>query len=80
MYEAQLEKDWKYIITDSDAKLIISANDSIHRIVQNYIGKARVCYCMYVCVCVCVCVCVYACVRVYVWDRQRERMVCETDR
>ena len=46
MYEAQLEKDWKYIITDSDAKLIISATDSIHRIVQEYIGQVRVCVCM----------------------------------
>lgn len=26
MYEAQTEKDWKYIIDDSDAKLVIAGN------------------------------------------------------
>ena len=30
MYEAQLEKDWRYIINDSDAKLAIVATERIH--------------------------------------------------
>ena len=39
MYEAQLEKDWRYIITDSDSKMIIAANDSIYKKVSEYVGK-----------------------------------------
>jgi long-subunit acyl-CoA synthetase (AMP-forming) len=39
MYEAQLEKDWRYIIEDSGAKLLIVANDSIFAKVQSYQGS-----------------------------------------
>jgi hypothetical protein len=46
MYEAQLEKDWKYVITDSDTKLILCANDSIYNVVKDYVGK--VCLHMYI--------------------------------
>ena len=35
MYEAQLEKDWKYIVDDSDAKLLIVANEKIFVKCQN---------------------------------------------
>jgi long-chain acyl-CoA synthetase len=38
MYEAQLEKDWKYIINDSGAKVVIAANDTIYKKVSEYIG------------------------------------------
>ena len=31
MYEAQMEKDWRYIITDSNSKLIIAANEAIYQ-------------------------------------------------
>jgi long-subunit acyl-CoA synthetase (AMP-forming) len=31
MYEAQTEKDWRYIITDSNSKLIIAANEAIYQ-------------------------------------------------
>lgn len=31
MYEAQMEKDWRFIVNDSDAKLILAANDTIYQ-------------------------------------------------
>lgn len=34
-----MEKDWKFIIEDSDAKVIVCANMRIYDIVKNYIGK-----------------------------------------
>ena len=37
-YEAQLEKDWKYIIENSDAKLIVTANESIYAKVTPYVN------------------------------------------
>ena len=43
MYEAQLEKDWRYIVKDSDAKMIIAASDKIYDVVEEYIGKVRTC-------------------------------------
>jgi len=39
MYEAQLEKDWKYIINDSDTKLALVANYAIYNKVSKYIGS-----------------------------------------
>lgn len=39
MYEAQMEKDWKYIIEDSDAKVLVVANESIYQKIKNYPGK-----------------------------------------
>jgi len=39
MYEAQLEKDWTYIINDSDTKLALVANDRIYEKVSKYIGN-----------------------------------------
>ena len=43
MYEAQLEKDWRYIVIDSEAKMIIAASDKIYDVVEEYIGKVRMC-------------------------------------
>ncbi len=42
MYEAQLEKDWKYIIADSDSKLALVANDTIYEKVSAYVGKVGI--------------------------------------
>jgi len=39
MYEAQLEKDWRFIVEDSDAKLILVANDKIYNKVKPFINK-----------------------------------------
>lgn len=39
MYEAQSEKDWTYILTDSEAKLVIVANEGIHDKLKPHIGK-----------------------------------------
>ena len=39
MYEAQLEKDWQYIINDSDAKMIIAANDRIFEKTKSYVDS-----------------------------------------
>lgn len=39
MYEAQAEKDWRFIVNDSDSKLIIAATDSIYQTVKGYIGN-----------------------------------------
>lgn len=38
-YEAQLEKDWRFIVEDSEAKLILAANERIRTIVEEYVGK-----------------------------------------
>ncbi len=38
-YEAQLEKDWEFIVEDSDCKLIIAANKRIFDVVKNYVNK-----------------------------------------
>lgn len=38
MYEAQLPKDWEFIINDSDAKLLVVANDLIYNKVSQYVG------------------------------------------
>lgn len=37
-YEAQLEKDWKFIIENSGAKMILVANDKIYDKVKGYVG------------------------------------------
>jgi len=39
MYEAQMEKDWTYILEDSDAKVLIVATEAIYEKVKNYPGK-----------------------------------------
>jgi len=39
MYEAQLEKDWEYIINDSDSKVVVVANEKIYEKVKEYINK-----------------------------------------
>jgi long-subunit acyl-CoA synthetase (AMP-forming) len=38
-YEAQLEKDWHYILGDSDSKLLIVATEAIYEKVKDYVGK-----------------------------------------
>jgi hypothetical protein len=41
-YEAQLEKDWKYVIEDSDSKVLVVATDAIYQKVKDYPGKVRI--------------------------------------
>lgn len=36
MYEAQSEKDWLYIIKDSEAKLILAATESVYKKTSEY--------------------------------------------
>lgn len=38
MYQVQAEKDWKYIVTDSEAKLIITATEAIYEKTKSYIN------------------------------------------
>ena len=42
MYEAQKEEDWKYIIKDSEAKLILVATDKIYGQVESYINTVTI--------------------------------------
>jgi long-subunit acyl-CoA synthetase (AMP-forming) len=39
MYEAQAEKDWKFIINDSDSKLVLVANERAYEKAEHYIDK-----------------------------------------
>ena len=39
MYEAQLEKDWRYIIEDSGSKMVLCANERIYKKVKSYINS-----------------------------------------
>lgn len=39
MYEAQLQKDWEFIIQDSNAKMLIVANDAIYAKTKDYVGQ-----------------------------------------
>ena len=41
MYEAQLEKDWNYIISDSGTKLLIVSNENIHSKVKSFKGQVQ---------------------------------------
>ena len=41
MYEAQTEKDWNYIIHDSEAKLVIVANETIYEKVSPLINTEK---------------------------------------
>ena len=41
MYEAQLEKDWKYILEDSDARVLVVATEAIYQQCKDYPGKVR---------------------------------------
>ncbi len=41
MYEAQAEKDRRYIIEDSDAKVIVVATEKLYQQTKDYIGKVR---------------------------------------
>ena len=38
MYEQMLESDWRYIIEDSESKIVVVANDSIYDTVKGYVG------------------------------------------
>jgi hypothetical protein len=42
-YEAQMEKDWQYIIKDSDAKMVIAATEAVYAKCKDYPGKVRNC-------------------------------------
>lgn len=39
MYEAQLPKDWKFIINDSDAIVLLAANEEIYEKTKSFIGS-----------------------------------------
>jgi len=39
MYEAQMEKDWRYIISDSDSKMVLVATEKIYEKVKDYVGS-----------------------------------------
>jgi hypothetical protein len=39
MYEAQLDKDWQYIIEDSGAKLIIAGTDAVYNRTKGFVSK-----------------------------------------
>lgn len=40
MYEAQSEKDWKHIIENSGAKIILAASEKVFRITEPYMNNA----------------------------------------
>ena len=39
MYEAQLERDWKYILNDSDAKMCVVSQERIYEKVKSMVGS-----------------------------------------
>jgi len=39
MYEAQVDKDWRYIIEDSEAKVVIAANQEIYKTIHPWIDE-----------------------------------------
>eukprot|EP00602_Paraphysomonas_sp_CaronLab_P006947 CAMPEP_0185024962 /NCGR_PEP_ID=MMETSP1103-20130426/8109_1 /TAXON_ID=36769 /ORGANISM="Paraphysomonas bandaiensis, Strain Caron Lab Isolate" /LENGTH=588 /DNA_ID=CAMNT_0027558063 /DNA_START=257 /DNA_END=2023 /DNA_ORIENTATION=+ len=39
MYEAQAEKDWKYIIQDSESKMVLVATEQIYEKTESYVNK-----------------------------------------
>ena len=41
-YEAQLEKDWTYILKDSGAKMLLVSTDAIYEKTKGYIGTVRI--------------------------------------
>ena len=48
-YEQQLESDWKYIVNDSDAHLLVVATEAIYEKVKSYpgtIGKVKHVLCL----------------------------------
>jgi hypothetical protein len=52
-YEAQLEKDWQYILKDSDAKVLVAATEAIYEKCKDYPGKVSdlvlvFCNCLFV--------------------------------
>jgi long-chain acyl-CoA synthetase len=42
MYESQLQKDWEYVINDSESKLLIVANEKIYKKTKHFVGKIGV--------------------------------------
>lgn len=36
MYEAQTEKDWQYILQDSEAKIILAATEKVYKNAEKY--------------------------------------------
>ena len=40
-YEAQLEKEWQFIINDSGAKMLLVGPDSIYLKTKSYIGQVN---------------------------------------
>ena len=41
-YEAQLEKDWTYILKDSGAKMLLVSTDAIYEKTKGYIVTVRI--------------------------------------
>ena len=41
MYEAQLEKDWKYILNDSGTKILFVANDAIYEKTKKFVDEVE---------------------------------------
>jgi long-chain acyl-CoA synthetase len=39
MYEAQLEKDWRYIVEDSGSTMVLCANEAIYSKVKSYVNS-----------------------------------------
>ncbi len=39
MYEAQLPKDWKFILADGGAKVLLAANQAIHKTTLEFVGN-----------------------------------------
>jgi long-chain acyl-CoA synthetase len=39
MYEAQLPKDWKYILEDSEAKVVLAATEAIYEEMQTFVAE-----------------------------------------
>ena len=50
MYEAMLEKDWRYIVEDSDAKIIVAATEAVYNQIKDYplekVGKVEKVLCL----------------------------------
>jgi long-subunit acyl-CoA synthetase (AMP-forming) len=41
MYEAQLLKDWQYIVEDSGARLVLVGPETIYEKVKGFVGSVR---------------------------------------
>lgn len=73
MYEAQLLKDWQYIIEDSGARLVLVGPETIYEKVKGFVGSVRCRRQPYVAGCV-----IMLCLVAAGWQRLRSLVVrCE---